>query len=90
MEPNHKPTTSAHYLRGFGCYVQLLDGVLMQQPDLSCSREDYVKRHGGPPEWDEVTAVAGMAETLEDDQAYLDAVNTALGSSFKLSDFAGR
>ncbi len=87
-------TTSSHRLEDFGSVVRLIDGVLFERPDYGYRKahwSDFHDRWMDPQsEWYEVTAVEGMSGSLEQDQAYLDAVNDLFGSDFEFSDFAGR
>ncbi len=76
-------TTSAHPLYRFGSWVRLIDGTLFERPMSAIDQSEA-------GEWYEVTAVEGMGETPERDQAYLDAVNELFDTDFQFSDFAGR
>lgn len=60
----------------FGCAVRLDDGALVEVPLLSKGGIDY----------DTYPIEVSAPET----QAYIDAVNEALGTSFKLDEFSGR
>jgi hypothetical protein len=62
-----------------GCAVWLVDGVLMEAPELAY--RSGIHRF----DWEQATEV-----TAPNTQEYLDAVNAALGTSFKMSQFAGR
>lgn len=63
------------YLDAFGCYVWLEDGAL-----LACEKGEF------ETSGDEYAVEVSAPES----QAFLDAVNVNLGTSFVMSEFAGR